>query len=108
MAAGCAEIALALALLPVFCGRFQAVAHRNLYPSVIQWRHCCLIYEKAGSATAHPSPRKGATRPAGRGWVAPGAWEQQREGGDVLFLLAKMYFALLRELTNESRVLRFD
>ena len=58
MAAGCAEIALALALLPVFCGRFQAVAHRNLYPSVIQWRHCCLIYEKAGSATAHPSPRK--------------------------------------------------
>jgi hypothetical protein len=30
MATWRAEIALALALLPVFCGRFQAVAHRNL------------------------------------------------------------------------------
>ena len=74
MAAGCAEIALAWAHLPVFCDRLQAVAHRNLYQSVIQWRHCCLIYEKAGSAAARPSPRKGATRPAGLEWVAPGAW----------------------------------
>jgi len=73
MAAGFAEIALALAKLPIFCGRFQTATHRNLYQSVIQWRHCCLIYEKAGSATARPSPRKEATCPAGLGWVAPGA-----------------------------------
>jgi hypothetical protein len=46
MAAGFAEIALALAELPIFCGRFQTAAHRNLYPSVIQWRHCCRSMKK--------------------------------------------------------------
>jgi hypothetical protein len=76
MAAGCAEIALALAHLPIFCGRFQVVAHRNLYQSVIQWRPCCLIYENAGSATVRPSPRKRDSVPGGArvggtrsGWV---------------------------------------
>jgi len=34
MAAGCAEISLAWVHLQIFCGRFQAVAHRNLYQSV--------------------------------------------------------------------------
>ena len=46
MAAGCAEIALALAELPIFCGRFQTAAHRNLDQSVIQWRHCCRSMKK--------------------------------------------------------------
>jgi hypothetical protein len=40
MATECAEIALALVHLQIFWGRFQAVAHRNLYQSVIQWRPC--------------------------------------------------------------------
>jgi hypothetical protein len=37
MAAECAEIPLALVHLQIFFGRFQAVAHKNLYHFVLQW-----------------------------------------------------------------------
>lgn len=85
MAAGFAEIALALTKLPIFCGRFQTAAHRNLYQSVIQWRHCCRSMKKR-VLLPRALPREKGQR-ARRG---SGGWHQQREGGDVLFLLAKM------------------
>jgi len=85
MAAGFAEIALALAKLPIFCGRFQTATHRNLYQSVIQWRHCCRSMKKR-VLLPRALPREKGQR-ARRG---SGGWHQQREGGDVLFLLAKM------------------
>lgn len=68
MAAGCAEIALALVHLLIISARFQAVAHRNPYPSVIQWRPCSLNPDDAGSVLA-----KRGNVPGGARWVAPGS-----------------------------------
>jgi hypothetical protein len=40
IATKCAEIALALVHLQIFCGRFQAVAHRSPCRPNVQWRPC--------------------------------------------------------------------
>jgi len=64
MAAGLAKIAFALSELPIFCGRFQTAGHRNLYQSVIQWRHCCGSM-KNGFCYRAPFPAKRGNAPGG-------------------------------------------
>jgi len=75
MAAGFAEIEIALAELPIIYGRFQTAAHRNLYQSVIQWRHCCRSMKKR-VLLPRALPREKGQR-ARRG---SGGWHQERLG----------------------------
>ena len=53
MATECAEIPLALVHLQIFFGRFQAIAHKNLYHFVLQWRPCWLSCDHAPTTEKH-------------------------------------------------------